>query len=99
MTKIAPNQGAAEGEAVLERAARIAIGDLLLLRVLEIAELNLGALAHVLGVGTDRILALLIAVVQELRPVRGAHDAGFIFGIGMCAVGASLIASRDDVGP
>jgi hypothetical protein len=31
----------------------------LLLRVLEIAELNLGALAHVLGVGTDRILQLL----------------------------------------
>src|SRR4026208_1033800 len=79
MTKIAPNQGAAEGEAVLERAARIAIGDPLLLRVLEIAELNLGTLAHVLGVGTDRILQLLIAVVQELIcPVRGARRRLYI---------------------
>jgi hypothetical protein len=62
----------------------------LLLRVLEIAELNLGALAHVLGVGTDRILQLLIAVVQELiRPVRGAHDAGFILGL-ECVLSAQV---------
>jgi hypothetical protein len=91
MTNNYRQSGAAEGEAVLERAARIAIGDPLLLCVLEIAELNVGALPHLLGVGIDRVQQLLIAVVQELiRLVRAARAPQALYSGLECVLSAQV---------
>ena len=38
----------------------------MLLRILEIAKLDVGALSHVLGVSADGVLQLLVALVQKL---------------------------------
>lgn len=82
---MAADRRAAEGEAVFEGAGGIAIGDPLLLRILEIAKLDVRALSHVLGVGADGgVLQLLVALVQKLIGLVGrSRDAGFVFGSGM----------------
>ena len=79
----------AESEAVLEGAGGIAVSDPLLLRILEVAELNVGALPHVLGIGAHGVLQLLVVLVQELIGFVGrTGNAGFIFWIRMRAVSA-----------